>query len=188
VPAFITILIWKGLLNYHFGAANGLFSLIGAGPVPWLIDPHAARISVLLVSVWLGIPFMTVTASGIIQTLPRGIFEAARLDGSGPASTFFFLTVPLIIRRMVPVLVLGASAAFTNFTAIYLLTAGGPTYPGAIGGAGATDILISYIFKLTLTGRRYGLAAAYAVVIFVIIGIVTVFNMRFFGTRKQETF
>jgi arabinogalactan oligomer/maltooligosaccharide transport system permease protein len=188
VPAFITILIWKGLLNYHFGAVNGLLSLVGAGPVPWLVGPNAARISVLLVSVWLGIPFMTVTASGIIETLPRGIFEAARLDGSGPVSTFLFLTLPLVARRMIPVLVLGASAAFTNFTAIYLLTAGGPTYPGAIGGAGATDILISYIFKLTLTGRRYGLAAAYAVVIFVIIGIVTVFNMRYFGSQKEETF
>jgi ABC-type sugar transport system permease subunit len=188
VPAFITILIWKGLFNYHFGAINGLFGLIGADPIPWLIGPDAARAAVLVVSVWLAIPFMTIAAGSIIQTLPAGIFEAAVLDGSGSIRTFFSMTLPLVTRRMIPVLVMGLWAAFTNFTAIYLLTSGGPTYPGAIGGAGATDIIISYIFKLTLIGRRWGLAAAYAVLIFIIIGVVAVFSIRFVRKRAQETF
>jgi arabinogalactan oligomer/maltooligosaccharide transport system permease protein len=188
VPAFITILIWKGLFNYHFGAINGLFGLLGIGAVPWLIDPSAARIAVLVVSVWLGVPFMTIAAASIIQTLPVGIFEAAVLDGSGSVRSFFFMTLPLVAKRMIPVLVMGLWAAFTNFTAIYLLTSGGPTYPGAIGGAGATDIIISYIFKLTLIGRRYALAAAYAVLIFVIVAVVAVFSIRFLRKRVQETF
>ncbi len=170
VPAFVTILIWKGLFNYHFGAVNGLLGALGIVKIPWLIDPVAARISVLIVSVWLAIPFMTVSASSIIESLPTGIFDAARLDGAGPFRSFFYLTLPLVTRRMIPVLVLGFTASFNNFTAIYLLTSGGPAYPGAIGGAGATDIIISYIFKLTLMSRRYGLAAAYAVVVFAAIG------------------
>jgi arabinogalactan oligomer / maltooligosaccharide transport system permease protein len=188
VPAFITILIWKGLLNYHFGAVNGILASLGVGRVPWLIDPVGARVSVLIVSVWLAIPFMTVSASGVMQSLPAGIFEAAYLDGAGPVRSFFSLTLPLVTRRMIPLLVLGFTASFNNFTAIYLLTSGGPAYPGAIGGAGATDIIISYIFKLTLMSRRYGLAAAYAVVVFAAVGTVTVIAMRRFGKNRQETF
>ena len=188
VPAFVTILIWKGLFNYHFGAVNGILGLFGIDKVPWLIDPLGARISVVVVSIWLAIPFMTVSASGIMQGLPTGIFEAARLDGAGPIRSFFSLTLPLVARRMIPVLVLGFAASFNNFTAIYLLTSGGPASPGAIGGAGATDIIISYIFKLTLMSRRYGLAAAYAVVVFAAVGTITALAMRRFRARREETF
>lgn len=188
VPAFVTILIWKGLFNYHFGAVNGLLGLFGIDKVPWLIDAAYARVSVLIVSVWLAVPFMTVTAASIMHGLPAGIFEAARLDGAGPIRSFWFLTLPLVFRRMVPLLVLGFTAAFTNFSAIYLLTSGGPAYPGAVGGAGATDIIISYIFKLTLMSRRYGLAAAYAVVVFAAVGTITIVAMRRLGKSRHETF
>jgi arabinogalactan oligomer/maltooligosaccharide transport system permease protein len=188
VPAFVTILIWKGLFNYHFGAVNGLLGLAGIGKIPWLIDPAGARVSVLIVSIWLAIPFMMVSAAGIMQGLPAGIFEAARLDGARPVRSFFSLTLPLVTRRMIPVLVLGFTASFNNFTAVYLLTSGGPAYPGAVGGAGATDIIISYIFKLTLMSRRYGLAAAYAVMVFLVMGAVTIAAMRILKERREETF
>jgi arabinogalactan oligomer/maltooligosaccharide transport system permease protein len=188
VPAFVTILIWKGLFNYHFGAVNGLLGLAGIRKIAWLIDPAPARVSVLIVSIWLAIPFMTVSASGIMKSLPAGIFEAARLDGARPIRSFFSLTLPLVTRRMIPLLVLGFTASFNNFTAIYLLTSGGPAYPGAIGGAGATDIIISYIYKLTLMSRRYGLAAAYAVVVFAAVGTITIAAMRRLRKRREETF
>lgn len=188
VPAFITILIWKGLFNYHFGAVNGVLDLMGIAGIPWLIDPNTARLSVLIVSVWLSVPFMTVAALSVIRTIPPGILEAARLDGAGPIKSFGRMTLPLVMRRMIPVLVLGFMASFNNFTAIYLLTSGGPASPGAIGGAGSTDIIISYIFTLALSGRRYGLAAAYAVVIFAVIGLMTIVAMRLFQNQRQETF
>ncbi len=188
VPAFITILIWKGLFNYNFGAINLLAEQFGLWKVSWLIDPQLAKLSVIVVSIWLAIPFMTTIASGIIKTIPKDVLEAARLDGAGSFTAFRSFTLPLVTRRMIPVLVLGFSAAFNNFTAIYLLTSGGPTHPGSIGGAGATDIIISYIFKLTLQSRRYGLAAAYATVVFVAIGLFTLYNIRWLKKGKEETF
>jgi arabinogalactan oligomer / maltooligosaccharide transport system permease protein len=188
VPAFITILIFKGLFNYHFGAINNLLDHAGFGAFPWLDEPSAARLTVLLVSIWLAFPFMTLAASGALESLPKGIFEAARLDGAGPIGSFFHVTFPLVARRMIPVLVLGFSAAFNNFTVIYLLTGGGPTYPESIGGAGATDIVISAVFKMTLTSRRWGLAAAYAVVIFIFIGALTLANMKALKTGRKEAF
>ncbi len=188
VPAFITILIWKGLLNYNFGAVNLLLDQLGLAKTPWLTDHNTARLSVIVVSVWLGIPFMTTMATGIIRTIPGGVMEAARLDGAGSLAIFTSFTLPLVVRRMIPVLVMGFSASFNNFTAIYLLTAGGPTSPGSIGGAGSTDIIISYIFKLTLQSRRYGLAAAYAVIVFVAIGLITLYNLRRIRRGREEVF
>ncbi|MBN1572317.1 MAG: sugar ABC transporter permease [Deltaproteobacteria bacterium] len=188
VPAFITILIWKGLFNYNFGAINLILERLGLSKTPWLMDPNLARLSVIAVSVWLGIPFMTTMATGIIRTIPNGVMEAARIDGAGPIAIFTSFTFPLVTRRMIPVLVMGFSASFNNFTAIYLLTAGGPTSPGSIGGAGSTDIIISYIFKLTLQSRRYGLAAAYAVIVFVAIGIITLYNLGWIRRGREEVF
>ena len=181
-------MIWKGFFNYNFGVLNISLTSLGFPKIPWLIDENIAKISVLVVSVWLGIPFMTVTASGILKTIPKVVFEAAHLDGAGPTSTFINFTLPLTFRRMIPVLVMGFAASFNNFTAIYLLTSGGPSNTGSIGGAGATDIIISYIFKLTLTNRRYGLAAAYAVVIFFAIGIFTLYNLWWIRRGREETF
>jgi arabinogalactan oligomer/maltooligosaccharide transport system permease protein len=188
IPAFITILIWKGFFDYQFGPLNTLLGALGLPKAPWLIDPAFAKVSIIIVSVWLGVPFMMVTASGVIQTLPKGIFEAARLDGAGRLTTFRSFTVPLVFRRMFPVLIMGFSASFNNFTVIYLLTSGGPTYPESIGGAGATDILLSYIFKLTLSSRRYGLAAAYAVFLFIAIGTFTLLNAWWMRRGREEVF
>jgi len=188
VPAFITVLIWKGLFNYHFGLINLALASLRLPEVPWLLSQQPARIAVLLVSVWLGIPFMTLMAYGILHTIPNGMYEAARIDGAGPSRTFASITLPLVFRRMLPVLVLGFSAAFNNFTVIYLLTAGGPMYPGNIGGAGATDIIISHIFTLTLMSRRYGLAAAYAVIVFLVVALVAAGSLFLLRRNREESF
>ncbi|MBN1883222.1 MAG: sugar ABC transporter permease [Deltaproteobacteria bacterium] len=188
IPAFITVLIWKGLFNYHFGLINLALSALKLPEVPWLLSPQPARIAVVLVSTWLGIPFMTLMAYGILHTIPNGIYEAARIDGAAPFRTFASITLPLVFRRMLPVLVLGFSAAFNNFTVIYLLTAGGPMNPENIGGAGATDIIISHIFGLTLMSRRYGLAAAYAVIVFVVVALVTAGSLALLRKNKGEAF
>jgi arabinogalactan oligomer/maltooligosaccharide transport system permease protein len=188
IPAFITVLIWKGLFNYHFGLINLGLDALGLPEVPWLLSKHPARTAVVLVSVWLGVPFMTLMAYGILHTIPGGVYEAAKIDGAGPPRTFVSITLPLVFRRMLPVLILGFSAAFNNFTVIYLLTAGGPMNPENIGGAGATDIIISHIFSLTLMSRRYGLAAAYAVIVFLVVALVAIGSLALLRKRRQEAF
>ena len=188
VPAFITVLVWKGLFNYHFGLVNLVLSSVGIPGVPWLLSPEAARFAVVLVSVWLGIPFMTLLAYGILYTIPNGIYEAAKIDGVGPSRTFVSITLPLVFQRMLPVMVLGFSAAFNNFTVIYLLTAGGPMNPENIGGAGATDIIISHIFSLTLMSRRYGLASAYAVIVFLVVALVAAGGLFLLRRNREEVF
>ena len=188
IPAFITVLIWKGLFNYHFGLINLVLSSFRLPDIPWLLSQASARFAVVLVSVWLGVPFMTLLAYGVLYTIPDGVYEAARIDGASSSRTFVSITLPLVFRRMLPVLILGFSAAFNNFTVIYLLTAGGPMNPENIGGAGATDIIISHIFTLTLMSRRYGLAAAYAVIVFLVVALVTASSLFLLRKNREETF
>jgi len=188
VPAFITVLVWKGLFNYHFGLINLALTSLKLPAVPWLLSRGSARVAVVLVSVWLGVPFMTLLAYGILHTIPEGVYEAASIDGAAPSRMFVSVTLPLVFRRMLPVLVLGFSAAFNNFTVIYLLTAGGPMNTENIGGAGATDIIISHIFSLTLMSRRYGLAAAYAVIVFLVVALVAAGGLFLLRKNRGEAF
>ncbi len=184
MPSFITVLMWGGLLNSQFGAMNRLLVACGLHGVDWLSDPGWARFSVVLVNVWLSFPFMMSIILGALQSIPGDMYEAAAIDGAKKITVFWRLTVPMLRNAMVPVVITSFAFAFNNFIGIYLLTAGGPPLPGG-GSAGATDILISYTFKLGFSLSRYGLASAYAVVIFFLIGILSFINSSLSGAFNE---
>ncbi|HBK68682.1 MAG TPA: sugar ABC transporter permease [Firmicutes bacterium] len=176
VPAFITLLMWRGLLNYNFGAINGFLEMLNLPKVPWLLEPNLARFCAVFVTVWLGFPFFMVTVLGMLQSIPAELYEAASIDGSSEFNKFKRITLPLLLRPMLPVMILNFIMNFNNF-GVYLLTEGGP----AIGSAmnpGATDLMITYIFRLAFSIKRYGLAAAYAVIIFVFLAIFYLISVK----------
>jgi arabinogalactan oligomer/maltooligosaccharide transport system permease protein len=185
LPAAITILAWAGILNSDFGYANQLLHDLGVSPVQWLSDPTWARICVIGVSVWAGYPFMMTACLGALQSVPDDLVEAAKIDGAQRANIFRFVTLPVLRSVVVPLLISTYSFNFTNnFNMIYLLTSGGPAVSGS--QAGATDTVLSYSYKLTLTYQRYGIASAVAVTVFAIVAVTWLAQAMASGAFKDS--
>jgi arabinogalactan oligomer/maltooligosaccharide transport system permease protein len=182
IPGFLSLLVWGGLLNDQFGVVNRIFHL----NVPWLFDANWARVSCILVSTWLTTPFFFVVSMGALQAIPEELTEAARVDGGGPFQIFRRVTFPLLLVAVGPLLITSFAFNFNNFNNIYLLTNGGPAFSGS-GVAGATDILISYTYKLAIAGGKgndYGLASAITIIIFLITAVIS--TIGFSRTRVLE--
>jgi arabinogalactan oligomer/maltooligosaccharide transport system permease protein len=171
IPGFLSLLVWQGLLNDDFGVVNNVLHL----NVPWLFDPTWAKVSCLLVSVWLTTPYFFLVSLGALQSIPAELVEAARVDGGGPLAIFRRVTLPLLLVAVAPLLIASFAFNFNNFNNIYLLTGGGPPSEDQ-SVAGATDILISYTYKLAFEagkGQDYGLASAVSIAIFVVVAAIS---------------
>ena len=182
VPAFLSILVWRGLLNDEFGLVNRLLPF----DVPWLFDPTWAKASVILVSLWLTFPYFFLVSLGALQSIPDELVEAARVDGGGVWQIFRRVTFPLLLVAVAPLLIASFAFNFNNFNNIYLLTEGGPQSSDQIV-AGSTDILISYTWKLAFEsgkGQDYGLASAVSIVIFFI--VATISALSFWRSKSLE--
>ncbi|MCA9944415.1 MAG: ABC transporter permease subunit [Anaerolineales bacterium] len=182
IPSLITILIWRGLLNTQVGIINRtLESLIGTAP-PWTEDQWWAKVAILLVNLWLGYPYFMLICSGALQAIPSELYHAAEVDGANVWQRFRKITLPLLLVAVGPLLVASFTFNFNNFNLIYLFIGGGPPIAGATTRAGHTDILISYVYNLAFAGGRgfdYGLASAVTIVIFFIVGAITLFQFRY---------
>jgi arabinogalactan oligomer/maltooligosaccharide transport system permease protein len=182
MPGFLTLLVWQGLLNDDFGVVNRLFHL----SIPWLFDANWAKVSCILVSFWMTVPYFFLVSMGALQAIPEELTEAARVDGGGPVQIFRRVTLPLVLVATSPLLIASFAFNFNNFNNIYLLTGGGPTQPSQ-PVAGSTDILISYTYKLAIAtgkGNNYGLAASVSIIIFFIVAIISA--VSFSRTKALE--
>lgn len=187
VPAFLSILIFQGLFNQEFGGINALLEGVFNLKPEWNTDPFMAKIMIILVNVWLGYPYMMIVCTGVLQSIPRQIYEASAIDGSNPWNDFRRLTLPLLLPPILPLMVASFAFNFNNFNLIYLLTAGGPKMVGGTGIAGETDILVTYTFNLAFrdSGANYGLASAVATLLFIIVAVLAWVNLRV-SNRKME--
>lgn len=181
-PAFLATLVWKGMLNEKFGFVNQV--ILGGHQIPWLTDGMLAKASILGVNLWLGFPYMFLVSLGALQSLPSDIIEAAKIDGAGPLRTVWSVKLPLVLQSTVPLLIASFAFNFNNFSLIYMLTGGGPNYPGLSVPIGETDILISMVYKIAFDrgGQDYGLASAMSIVIFVVVGLIS-----WWGFRRTKT-
>jgi arabinogalactan oligomer/maltooligosaccharide transport system permease protein len=184
-PAFMTALLWRGMLNSEFGVINDLF-FFGAD-INWLGDPWLARFAVLWVNLWLSYPYWFLVCTGALQSLSGDTMEAATIDGAGRWRRFRSIILPLLLVSTAPLAIASFAFNFNNFTIIYMLTEGGPAFPGAASRLGATDLLITAIYKISgVSGGAadYGLASALSIIVFIVIGIVSAVAFR--QTRKLE--
>jgi arabinogalactan oligomer / maltooligosaccharide transport system permease protein len=182
IPGFLSLLVWRGLLNDDFGTVNKLLHV----HIPWLFGANWAKVAIILVSVWLTFPYFFLVSLGALQSIPQELTEAARVDGASPWQVFRKVTLPLLLVVVAPLMIASFAFNFNNFGNIYFLTGGGPAVnDNSI--AGATDILISYTYKLAFAvgkGNDYGLATAVAVIIFFIVG--TISTITFWKTKALE--
>lgn len=162
MPNYITALIWKGMFHYQYGAVNTLLEAIGIERISWFSNFSTAFFANVVTNTWLGFPFMMVVSLGALQSIPSNVYEAAAVDGASKKDIFFRITLPLLRPALYPAIVLGSIWTFNMFNIIYLVSEGGPN--------GSTDILITEAYRWAFErGDRYGLAAAYALIIFVIL-------------------
>jgi ABC-type sugar transport system permease subunit len=183
IPGLITILIWRGMMNPEFGIINRtLRDWFGISP-PWTTQAIYAQAAVLLVNLWLGYPYFMLITSGALQSISADLYEAARVDGATSWQSFRRITLPLLLVAVGPLLIASYVFNFNNFNLIYLFIAGGPPIAGATLNAGHTDILISYVYKLAFEsggrGVQYGYAAAISIIVFFIVGTLTLLQYRF---------
>ena len=184
VPAFISILVFRGLFNQNFGEINLILeTLFGAKP-QWFSDPALARTMTLIVNTWLGYPYMLLLGMGYLQSVPAEHYRAAALEGAGPLRTFFSVTLPQILPPFVPLLISNFAFNFNNIVLILLLTRGLPGIPGTQIPAGKTDLLGSFTYRISFqdAGQNFGLAGAISTLIFIVVGVIAYAN--FVALRK----
>ncbi|KUP35425.1 sugar ABC transporter permease [Bacillus halotolerans] len=178
VPAFITIMSFSNIFNDSIGAMNAqVIPLLNHLPfvelpaIAWKTDPFWTKTALIMIQTWLGFPYIYVMVTGVLQAIPGELYEAAKIDGATFLQRFKHITFPMILFATAPVMITQYTFNFNNFSIIYLFNEGGPGSAGA--GAGSTDILISWIYKLTTgTSPQYSVAAAVTLLIsFIVIGI-----------------
>ncbi len=185
IPSLITILIWRGMLNPEVGIVNKMLnSAFGISPdaLEWFSDPWLAKGALILVNLWLGYPYFFLICSGALQSIPQEIYGAAKVDGTNIWQSFRFITLPLLLVAVGPLLLASYVYNFNNFNLIYLFLQGGPPIAGASTRAGHTDIMISYVYNLAFEGGRgqnFGLASAVTLLIFIVVIGITLIQFRY---------
>ncbi|MBQ5977123.1 MAG: sugar ABC transporter permease [Oscillospiraceae bacterium] len=193
IPQFISLLYVSKMF-----AKNGLInlSLINLGwiqpgqELPFWEDPTWARITVILINIWIGIPYLMLIATGILMNIPADLYESARIDGANPVQQFTKITLPYMLFITGPYLLTSFTGNMNNFNVIYLLTGGGPTNASiSTGGAavGHTDLLITWLFKITMEGgNKYYMASVVGILVFVVVALISLVVYSLLPSIKNE--
>lgn len=184
VPGFVTILIFAGLFNDSFGAINNdILAFFGVDPIPWMTDEMWARVALILMQGWLGFPYIFIVTTGVLQSIPEDLYEAATIDGASIFAKFKNITLPMILIAMAPIIITQYTFNFNNFNIIYLFNGGGPAVAGS--NAGGTDILVSWIYKLTMQSSQYSLAAALTILLSIFVVGIALWQFRRTNSFKE---
>jgi arabinogalactan oligomer/maltooligosaccharide transport system permease protein len=186
LPAAVAILSFQGLLNGSYGQVNNFLMSINLikEPIKWLTDPTLARISVLMVNVWLGFPYMMNVCLGSLAAIPEVYYEAAEVDGASKWKQFTSITLPSLAKTAYPLIISSFAFNFNNFGSAYLITQGNPARLDT-QFAGYTDILASVNYKLSIQFGRYDIASALSIIIFLIIASISFVQMKASGQFEE---
>ena len=187
VPQFVSLMIIRNMFKDN-GAVNTLLQnlgILGQGQVyPWMTDATWARVLLIVVNLWVGIPYTVMQVTGILQNIPAEQYEAARIDGANTAQQFRYVTLPYMIFVLTPYIITQFTGNINNFNIIYLLTGGGPTFVG--DSAGQTDLLVTWLYKLSIDKQQYNLGAVIGIFTFVVLAVVALVTYRSSGSYKDE--
>ena len=184
IPGFISLLIMR-LVFSGPGPVNNLLVTIGLDKAPWLTDSLIAKVMIVIINIWLGSPYWMALMSGVLTNIDRGMYEAAEIDGASKFQQFIKITLPMVLYQTAPLLIMTFAYNFNNFNIIYLLTDGNPVNAD-YRYAGSTDILISWIYKLTKDRNQYHMAAVISLLIFIFIAIVSTISFIKTKSFKEE--
>lgn len=185
VPQFVSLLIMRTILQPE-GAVNVLLKNMGfiETSLPFFTNATWARITVIVINLWVGIPYTLLQVTGILQNIPSELYESAKVDGANAAVTFFKITLPYMLFVTTPYLITQFTGNVNNFNIIYLLSQGHPTPVGST--AGKTDLLITWLYKLTVDQQYFNIGAVIGILTFVVLAIVALVTYRNTGSYKNE--
>lgn len=187
VPQFVSLLVMNTMLQEH-GVFNLLAKeLFGIGPMPFLTNATWARVTVIVINLWVGIPYTLISVTGILKNIPAELYEAAKVDGANAIVTFFKITMPYMMFVMTPQLIVTFTQNINNFNVIFLLTNGAPATDAYYRGtAGKTDLLVTWLYKLTIDNKDYNLGAVIGILTFILMATLSLLTYRNTGSYKNE--
>ena len=188
VPMFVSLLIMRTMLQPE-GAVNVLLRNLGwiaqDASLPFFTDPTWARVTVIVVNIWVGVPYTLLQLTGVLQNIPGELYEAARVDGSNAFQTFTKITLPYMLYVTTPYLIVTFTGNVNNFNVIYLLSGGDPVTDLA-STAGSTDLLVTWLYKLTIDKQYYNIGAVIGILTFIILAVGALFTYRNSRSYKEE--
>ena len=190
VPQFISLL-YVSKMFANDGLINGLLMNLGwiQTPLPFWTDPTWARVTVIITNIWIGIPYLMLIATGILMNIPQDLYESARVDGAGPLKQYTKITLPYMLFVTGPYLLTSFTSNMNNFNVIYLLTGGSPnsTMPSPGGALGETDLLITWLFKLTTQeAADYNTASVIGILVFIVVAAISLIVYNVIPSIKNE--
>ncbi len=184
VPAFVSLLIFRLMFN-GLGPVNSLLVEMGFNKIPFLTSTWHARILVIVINIWISTPFFMLMISGVLSNIDRSMYEASDIDGASKKLQFLAITMPHILYQTIPVIIMQFAFSFNNFGAVYLVTEGRPVN-SSLRFAGDTDILVSWLYKLTLNQNQYNIAAVVSIIIFFVISLLSIFTFTKSSSFSNE--
>ena len=187
IPQFISLLYVSKMF-----AADGLINgtLMNWGwikePLPFWTDPTWAKVTIIGINIWIGIPYLMLIATGILMNIPADLYESARIDGANAFQTYMKITLPYMLFVTGPYLLTSFTGNINNFNVIFLLSGGKPLSVGLSGNAGSTDLLITWLYKMTVTDSNYKLAAVMGILVFIVCAVINLIVYNMIPSVKNE--
>ena len=187
VPQFVSLLyVYKMFAND--GLVNGYLLKWGliASPIPFWTNPLLAKIMIIVVNIWIGIPYMMLIATGLLMNIPEELYESARIDGASPGQMFRSITLPYMLFVTGPFLLTQYTSNLNNFNVIYLLTKGQPQSMQMAENAGHTDLLVTWLYKMTVNDTNYKMAAVIGIMVFLVTAVISLIVYNMLPSVKDE--
>ncbi len=185
IPQFISLLYVSRMFSDE-GIVNGFLLEMGwiSQALPFWTDPTWARVMVIIINIWVGIPYLMLIATGVLMNIPADLYESARIDGANPIQQYFKITLPYMLFVTGPYLLTSFISNMNNFNVIYLLTGGAPYTLS--DGAGRTDLLITWLYRLTVTNNEYNMAAVIGIMVFIVVAVISLIVYNVMPSIKNE--
>ncbi|MCR4902439.1 MAG: sugar ABC transporter permease [Butyrivibrio sp.] len=187
VPQFVSLLYVSKLFASD-GLINGYLLKWGviSSAIPFWTNPTLAKITIIVVNIWIGIPYLMLIATGLLMNIPEDLYESARIDGATSWQMFRHITMPYMLFVTGPFLLTQYTGNLNNFNVIFLLTQGAPKTGNLVGGAGRTDLLITWLYKMTINDTNYRMAAVIGIMVFVVTAVISLVVYNFLPSVKDE--
>ncbi|MBR1390374.1 MAG: sugar ABC transporter permease [Lachnospiraceae bacterium] len=187
IPQFVSLL-YVSKMFANDGLINSYLMKWGwiSSTIPFWTNPTLARITIIVINLWIGIPYMMLIATGLLMNIPADLYESARIDGANAFQMFFKITLPYMLFVTGPFLLTQFTGNLNNFNVIYLLSGGGPKSMKLSGSAGSTDLLVTWLYKMTVTDTNYRMAAVIGIMVFAVTAIVSLGVYNLLPSVKDE--